>query len=132
MISDYLYLFSFLWSFAAVVLFGMFPERVIPLNSVGLRPKEYDIVAHYVEDSIRMLAPPYLGYSILSFIGMLTESTNIKKIISSILCVVFLTNVLLELQWMYSGRWKRSTLSFYILLDLTVCLMNLTIVIGNL
>ena len=124
MLETLTYIFSFFWNLSATVLFAAYTKRVILPNAVGLHLASYNGCADFVDDAIRMLAPPYLGYAFLSLVGLVSTSTDVKIAISTVLSVVFLANVLLECHWISTRRWKKGNIVFFMLFDFLVCALN--------
>ncbi|KAM0683148.1 hypothetical protein MDAP_001562 [Mitosporidium daphniae] len=124
MLGTTIYAFSFVWNFAAVVLFGGYPERVIPPYAIELNTPAYEICSGVIHDVVRILAPTYLGYAFLSLFALFSKSLEVKKAISSALAIVFLVNLILEVQWITTKRWKTNSILAFMFFDFLVFFSN--------
>lgn len=105
------------WSIGAIILFTFYPRKVIVDYTDTTK------ISEHTKDCIRMLGPCYLGLTTLSAWAFIDVSEKTRLIASSIFCVTFMANVLLEAQWMLSQRWK-STVGYYLAADILVTLAN--------
>lgn len=123
MILEWLgYGFAALWSFGGVIMFTFFGAPAIMNNS------DVKEVTPHTVDCLRMLGPTYLGIGILALCGLLYSAANVRLVISYVLCATYAANVLLEIQWLISKRWKRS-IYFYICGDLLVLVSQVWLVV---